>query len=418
MLRAANPAMHCLECHADVAQLDGSHLPGCCGLTLQEYALRHGLVLDALVPPDAVDAEEDPATYPQAARPRDRQARLLLGAAATAGRVLDEGPWQTIPGEVRNLDMLLWLQTRLEPLGFAFRQEYSIARGSHRVVARNRLKRPAEKAPEPLPFADLSATERSDYAAAFLACCGTLQAGYVFCRVPPSPDLEALRGWLDEAHHIQTVALEPLDGKVWMRTRCHDDARRLIDGLLPQLREIPGQEERLYDAGPSATVVKELGFDAAHFITDHPGSCANLHGGHYSARFKIHDRIDPCDGFVMDYGDLKQVVKARVIEALDHHTLNYAAKELAWRSSTEFLAIWMWERLIDYLPALTELEIHETATSYCQYRGPSLEEFQEQGEQALLRHFQKPELGQSEARQTGVGRRTELRLVGDFPENA
>lgn len=403
--------MQCPECHADIARLGGQHLFDCCGLTLQEYALRHSLVLDALVPPEMVDAEEDPATYPQAANPHDRRARLLLGAVAAAGRLLEEGPWQVIPGEVRSLDALLWLQARLEPLGFTFRQEYSTARGSHRVVARNRLKRSAKKALEPLPFADLSEDERNDYAAAFLAFCGMPQAGYIFFRVAPGPELDALRGWLDEACHIQTVALEPLDGRAWIRTRRIDDARRLIEGLLPQLREIPGQEERLYGDGPEATIVKEQGFDAAHFITDHPGSCANMHGGHYSVRFKVHDRIDPCDGFVMDYGNLKQVVKARVIDVLDHHTLNYAAPELAWRSSTEFLAVWMWERLIDYLPALTELEIHETGTSYCQYRGPSLEEFQEQGGQALLRHFQNPELGRSEARQAGAGRRAELRLV-------
>ncbi len=409
--------MQCLECRADVARLDGQHLSGCCGLTLQEYVLRHGLVLDAVVPSEMVDAEEDPATYPQATKPRDRQARLLLGAVAAAGRLREEGPWQIIPGEIRSLDALLWLQVRLETLGFTFRQEYSTARASHRVVARNRLKRPAEQVPKPLPFADLSEDERSDYAAAFLACCGTLQAGYIFFRVPPGLELDALRGWLDEARHIQTVALELLDERAWIRTRSVDDARRLVEGLLPQLREIPGQEERLHGGGPSATVVKEQGFDAAHFITDHPGSCSNMHGGHYSVRFKIHDRIDPCDGFVMDYGSLKQIVKARVIDVLDHHTLNYAAKELAWRSSTEFLAVWMWERLIDYLPALTELEIHETETSYCQYQGPSLEEFQKQGEETLLRHFLKPDLGQSDMRQMGDGNRARLRVVGDFPEN-
>jgi 6-pyruvoyl-tetrahydropterin synthase len=113
---------------------------------------------------------------------------------------------------------------------------------------------------------------------------------------------------------------------------------------------------------------------------------------------KVRGRIDPLSGFVIDYGFLKQVVKQLVIERLDHHNLNYAASDLAWRSSTELLSIYIWERLIHYLPDLYELQIYETSQSYCVYRGPTLDELQNHAVKPALKHFSKPELGKSALR--------------------
>ena len=41
--------MLCLECNKDVKALTNQHLMKCCGLTLQEYALRHCIPLDILL---------------------------------------------------------------------------------------------------------------------------------------------------------------------------------------------------------------------------------------------------------------------------------------------------------------------------------------------------------------------------------
>ncbi|MEM6454123.1 MAG: 6-carboxytetrahydropterin synthase, partial [Acidobacteriota bacterium] len=38
--------------------------------------------------------------------------------------------------------------------------------------------------------------------------------------------------------------------------------------------------------------------------------------------------------------------------------------------TTELLTIWLWERVAPALPQLSLIEIHETATSVCRYRGP------------------------------------------------
>ena len=401
--------MRCLECHAETDRLDGAHLRACCGLTLQEYALRHGLALDALLAPDQLDRADDPADYPPPPNPADRDARLTLAALACAGRIVREDGFELAPGEVRLLDQLLWLEARLAPLGFRFRQEYrGGGRGGHRAAALNRLKRPApERAPAPLGFAALDEGERARFAALVLTCCAARRGAYLFLHPAPGPDAEALAGWLRGACGIELAELESPDGRVWLRTAAPADAERLLARLLPQLREIPQALERLEAGGPEAAVVKEQGIDAAHFITDHPGACANLHGGHYAVRVRLRDRIDPGTGFVMDYGDLKRVLRARVVDALDHRALNYAAPELAWRSSTELLAAWIWERLIEYLPTLDGLEIHETRTSCCQYRGPSLEEFLRAGGSPALGYFQRPELGRD--RPAPAARR--LRLV-------
>ena len=123
-----------------------------------------------------------------------------------------------------------------------------------------------------------------------------------------------------------------------------------------------------------ATVVKELVFDSAHFITDHPDKCVNLHGGRYAMNVKVKDHIDPLTGFVLDYGYLKRIAKEKIVDQLDHHNLNYVATELSWRSSTELLNIFIWEKLIEYLPGLTELQIYETSQSHCCLLGPSLDE--------------------------------------------
>ena len=160
-------------------------------------------------------------------------------------------------------------------------------------------------------------------------------------------------------------------------------------------------------------MVKELELDCAHFITDHPGKCANLHGGRYGLHVKIKDRIDSNTGFVVDYGDLKRVVRQQVIETLDHQNLNYVTAELAWRSSTELLCTYIWEQLIAYLPGLVEIEIHETPQSYCCYTGPSLAEYQRRGSNHLLTYFKDAALGKSPLRQLIDNRQdSDLKVVG------
>lgn len=400
--------MHCRECGAAVELLTNEHLRACSGLTVQEYALRHHLPLDLLLSPDQLNASPHPERLPPSQRyPRPRAWAVLEGLRL-AGLVQEQNGMVVVPGEVRRLDLLFWDLQHLRDFGFRFQQDYRFDQETHRVVARNRLVASPESLRQARPpvLAGAPPPEADEILAVYVAHAVWSQAGYLFLGFAASGDADAVGAQLQR----HGVAMERLDvaepgiDALW-RTRTPDDSRRLLEALEPRLVDMPGAWERFHADTPIATVAKELPFDSAHFITDHPAKCSNLHGGRYVLHVKVRDRVDPITGCVLDYGYLKRVVTRRVIERFDHHTLNYVGPELAWRSSTEMLCVYIWEQLIDCLPAMHELELYETPQSWCCYRGPSLAELQAQGGSALLRFFQSAELGRSEVRQEFPERR-------------
>jgi 6-pyruvoyl tetrahydropterin synthase/QueD family protein len=406
--------MQCLECGKEVASLDNKHLLECASLTLHEYAIRHHLPLDLLIEreavncSDAVEAYHKPTAYPS------EKARALFSGLKWAGLVKREGEFTLVPGEIRRLDLLLWDLQWLQEYGFQFRQEYRYTDATHRVVSINRLKVPsaflaqngeAHLSPVPPPDFLLSL-------AVLVAHIGELQAGYLFLQFPGRAAGETV---IAESTRLginfkELDAADHADGLL-LRTQTRHDTAKLLALLREQLQEIPGALERLQQKTPEVTVSKELVFDAAHYITDHPAKCSNLHGGRYLLHVKVKDRIDPVTGCVVDYGYLKRVTGKRVIDRFDHHNLNYEANELAWRSSTEMICVFIWEQLIDYLPGLVELELYETPQSWCNYRGPDLETFQQQGSDSLMTHFQQNELGASKYRDLIRDREPRLEII-------
>ena len=60
-------------------------------------------------------------------------------------------------------------------------------------------------------------------------------------------------------------------------------------------------------------------FDAAHVIPHHP-KCGRLHGHTYAIHAEVHGDLDPATGFVLDFGTVKDVLRA-VADELDHHVL-------------------------------------------------------------------------------------------------
>ena len=392
--------MYCLECDAAIAKIDNEHLLDCCGLTLQEYALRHHLPLELVVDRSELNREDRAGDYSMPVGHVSERARAVLRGMNWGGLLRDEGAFVLVPGEVRRLDLLLWDLQSLREYGFRFRQEYRYSDDAHRVVAHNRLKAPKEHLEQsgdmrlsPIPPPDFLLS-----LAVLVAHVGELHAGYLFVQFPRADHGYSVA--LELSRHA--VGLKELDAAdhpegLLLRTLTLEDTERLLALLDGRLREIPGALERFCQVTPRVAISKELVFDSAHFITDHPAKCSNLHGGRYALHVTVEGRVDPVTGCVVDYGYLKRVVTRRVIERFDHHHLNQAAPELGWRSSTEMLCVYVWEQLIDYLPGLAELELYETTQSWCRYRGPSLEAFQRQGSDALLTYFQ-GELGCSPLR--------------------
>lgn len=409
--------MTCLECGREVGKLGNEHLLGCCGLTLQEYAIRHRLPLDLLVTPDMVNAADRAEDYPSVCRTPGEMSRIVLEGLQMAGLVQQRGVFQVIPGEVRRLELLLWDLQHLRDHGFRFRQEYLFDESTNRVVARNCLKtlrRNLIAASQPV----LSLSPPPDFMSALAVClahAGELHGGYLFLPLARRRDTEDVLSHLTQHYRIRMVVLQSSDdGSTLLRCATRADSERLIATLQPWLKEMPGVPERFTGEAPRVTVAKEVVFDSAHFITDHPAKCSNLHGGRYVLHVKVQDRIDPTTGCVVDYGYLKNVVQREVVELFDHHNLNYVAGELAWRSTTELLCVFVWERLIQFLPGLAELELYETPQSWCRYVGPSLEEIQARGPDPLLRHFQQKALGLSPLRRLVANQESPCLLAGAY----
>ncbi|MBI4589177.1 MAG: 6-carboxytetrahydropterin synthase QueD [Candidatus Rokubacteria bacterium] len=62
-------------------------------------------------------------------------------------------------------------------------------------------------------------------------------------------------------------------------------------------------------------------FDAAHRILGHQGKCAYLHGHTYHLEVTISaERLDPL-GMVIDFDDLRALVRKAVLDRWDHATL-------------------------------------------------------------------------------------------------
>lgn len=115
-------------------------------------------------------------------------------------------------------------------------------------------------------------------------------------------------------------------------------------------------------------IFKEFGFEAAHRLPHVPAGhkCARLHGHSFRVEVHVSGPLDAQLGWVMDYGDIKDIVKP-VIRELDHHYLNEIAG--LENPTSENIARWLWRRLSDTLPGLCRIVVRETCTSGCAYEG-------------------------------------------------
>ena len=115
-------------------------------------------------------------------------------------------------------------------------------------------------------------------------------------------------------------------------------------------------------------IFKQFSFDSAHRLPNVPAThkCGRLHGHTYHVSIHVRGKVDESKGWVMDFGDIKHVVKP-IIEQLDHYYLNEI--EGLENPTAENIARWMWQRLQPDLPLLSQIEIKETCTAGCIYRG-------------------------------------------------
>lgn len=125
--------------------------------------------------------------------------------------------------------------------------------------------------------------------------------------------------------------------------------------------------------GTVIKVTKGFSFDAAHFLPNHKGKCSSMHGHTYRLEVTvvrgngklIESGSD--EGMVIDFTDLKAIVKAEVIDKVDHKVLNDV---FSFRTTAENIAAHIFSVLTEKLQSLDvkveKVKLWETPDSYAE----------------------------------------------------
>ncbi|MDT7828731.1 6-carboxytetrahydropterin synthase [Pricia sp. S334] len=139
-------------------------------------------------------------------------------------------------------------------------------------------------------------------------------------------------------------------------------------------------------------ITKQFNFETGHALYGYDGKCRNVHGHSYKLSVTvigtpITDNSHVKLGMVIDFGDLKKIVKEEIVDKLDHATVFNKntphvelAKELMQREHQVILADYQptsENMVIDFaakikkrLPKniqLYSLKLQETETSYAEW---------------------------------------------------
>ncbi|WP_026259414.1 6-carboxytetrahydropterin synthase QueD [Uliginosibacterium gangwonense] len=75
-------------------------------------------------------------------------------------------------------------------------------------------------------------------------------------------------------------------------------------------------------------ITRRLEFDAGHRIPDHRSLCRHLHGHRYAIEVTVSGDItrmdgDPRNGMVVDFSEIKTLIKQLIVDRWDHAFLAY-----------------------------------------------------------------------------------------------
>jgi 6-pyruvoyltetrahydropterin/6-carboxytetrahydropterin synthase len=115
-------------------------------------------------------------------------------------------------------------------------------------------------------------------------------------------------------------------------------------------------------------IYKQFTFDSAHYLPNVPEGhkCRNVHGHTYHLTVYVDGKLKSHEGWVIDFGDLKAIVKP-LVEQLDHAMLNDIPG--LENPTAELLAVYIWDNIKPQLPGLSKIELKETPTSGVIYEG-------------------------------------------------
>lgn len=139
-------------------------------------------------------------------------------------------------------------------------------------------------------------------------------------------------------------------------------------------------------------ITKQFTFETAHALYGYDGKCKNIHGHSYKLSVTvigtpISDVNHVKYGMVMDFGDLKKIVKEEVVDLFDHATVfnknsphialaeelirnNHHVILAEYQPTTENMVVDFAEKISKRLPEnvkLHSLKLQETETSYTEW---------------------------------------------------
>jgi 6-pyruvoyltetrahydropterin/6-carboxytetrahydropterin synthase len=142
----------------------------------------------------------------------------------------------------------------------------------------------------------------------------------------------------------------------------------------------------------SIRITKQFSFETGHALYGYDGKCKNVHGHSYRLDVTvigkpISDKSNVKFGMVIDFGDLKKIVKEEIVDVFDHATVfnkNTPHVELAkelesrdhnvllvdYQPTSEMMVIDFAEKIKTRLPKnieLYSLKLQETATSFAEW---------------------------------------------------
>jgi 6-pyruvoyltetrahydropterin/6-carboxytetrahydropterin synthase len=138
-------------------------------------------------------------------------------------------------------------------------------------------------------------------------------------------------------------------------------------------------------------VTKEFSFEMAHALWNYDGPCRNVHGHSYRLFVTLYgkpleEKDNPKNGMVIDFSDLKKIVKHEIVDLFDHSVV--VSRTFDKEKTEMFQRLFGNTVIVDYQPTcenlvsdfaarislhlpdrikLHSLKLFETATSFAEW---------------------------------------------------
>lgn len=138
-------------------------------------------------------------------------------------------------------------------------------------------------------------------------------------------------------------------------------------------------------------VTKRFHFEMAHALYEYDGLCRNIHGHSYNLQVTLLGKVKnnpghPKDGMVMDFNEIKKMVKSKIVDRFDHSLMVNSLSPKAqiellkqttnriiivdFQPTSENMVTDIAKILQQHLPStvsLFSIRLYETITSYAEW---------------------------------------------------